>query len=93
MIGGVAGFWGALIVGERTSKVRARNGQVKVATKLSKKVKRELSQPGADFSSIAQNAYKPSNDELVANNNTYIVLGTLIVVTGYMFFTGGRTLG
>jgi len=26
LIGGVAAFWGALIVGERTSKVRARNG-------------------------------------------------------------------
>lgn len=92
MLAGTAAFWGALIVGERQSKVRARDNP-KAAPKLTKKVKRELSQPGADFSLIAANTYGASSDDLIPNNNTYIVLGTLIVVTGYIFFTGGRTLG
>lgn len=29
MLSGTAGFWGAVIVGERKAKVRARNNQVK----------------------------------------------------------------
>ena len=53
----------------------------------------ELAAPNADYSAIAKKLFKPSNDELRSNNNTFIVLGTIIVWTCYMFFTGGRTYG
>lgn len=92
LVGGVAGFWGAFIVGERTSKVRARLHPDRPTPKVTEKVRKEISKANADYSEIALKYFKSSSDEHIPNNNTFIVLGTLIVVTGYMFFTGGRTL-
>jgi ammonia channel protein AmtB len=62
MASGVAGFWGALIVGERSSKVRARLQPPVQPVKLDKAVKRELADPNADFSEIAQRHFKINGD-------------------------------
>ena len=85
LVGGVAGFWGALIVGARSHPDRAKPS-------VSSKIRKEIAKPNADYSEIAARYFKASSDDMVPNSNTFIVLGTMIVVTGYMFFTGGRTL-
>ena len=91
LVGGVAGFWGAWICGERRAKVLAREGTVMRKEVDMKAIEKELSVPNADYSAVARKHFKPHSNELKANNNTLIVLGTIIVLTCYMFFTGGRT--
>ena len=95
LVGGTAAFWGALIVGERRAKVRAREGQQhKVDVDLkSKDLQHELDELNPDFSKIARKHFKGAEGELDRNNNTFIVLGTLLIWASYIFFVGGRTLG
>jgi hypothetical protein len=53
MASGIAGFWGAFIVGERSSKARSRLLPPAQTPKVCKAVKKELADPNADFSEIA----------------------------------------
>lgn len=94
LVGGTAALWGAVVVGERRAKVRAREGQVnKVEVDVSsREVQHELDDLHADFSKIAKKHFKGSEGELSSNNNVFIVLGTLLIWTSYIFFVGGRTL-
>ncbi|CDW80476.1 ammonium transporter [Stylonychia lemnae] len=91
LVGGTTGFWGAVVVGERQAKQRLRVQGAKEQPLLDDKTKRLIGRRNADFNQIAQKHSKRNSHALIANNNTFIVLGTLIVITGYMFFTGGRT--
>ena len=53
----------------------------------------ELDDLHTDFSKVAKKHFKGNEGEIAANNNAFIVLGTLLVWSSYIFFTGGRTLG
>jgi ammonium transporter, Amt family len=95
LVGGTVAFWGAVIVGERRAKIRARedyviNIQVDVRNP---DIQHELDDLHPDFSKIAKKHFKGNEGELARNNNAFIVLGTLLIWASYIFFVGGRTLG
>jgi len=58
----------------------------------SREVQAELDDLHVDFSKIAKKHFKGNESEVTRNNNTFIVVGTLLVWASYIFFTGGRTL-
>ena len=94
LVGGTAAFWGALIVGERRAKVRARED---LATRVEVDIKNaelqsELDDLHPDFSKIAKKHFKGHDGELSRNSSVFIVLGTLLIWASYIFFVGGRTL-
>ena len=94
LVGGVAGFWGAWMVGERRSKIRNRENAANQAKKpITAEMKLELADPNADYSVLAQKHFKSNDDDLRSTNNVLIVVGLLLTWIGYMFFTGGRTYG
>ena len=96
LVAGTTALWGAIFVGERRSKVRARENpnfhKVQVNPKSSE-IQHQLNEINPDFSNIAKKAFKNNEGELASNNNAFIVLGTLLIWTSYFFFVGGRTLG
>ena len=95
LVGGTVALWGAIIVGERRAKVRAREGQqnqVRVDVK-GVEITHELEDLNPDFSKIAKKHFKGNEGELARNNNAFIVLGTLLIWASYIFFVGGRTFG
>lgn len=94
LVGGTAAFWGALIVGERRAKQRAREARFnRVDVDInSSEIRHALEDLNPDFSKIAQKHFKGNEGELAQNNRSFIVLGTLLVWAGYIFFVGGRTL-
>lgn len=95
LVAGTVALWGAIIVGERRSKVRAREG-VQNAHNVdikSAEITHELDDLNPDFSKIARKHFKGAEGELARNNNVYIVIGTLLIWASYIFFVGGRTLG
>ena len=96
LVAGTTALWGAIFVGERRSKVRAREGHVLHKIQVNPKsseIQHQLNEINPDFSNIAKKAFKNNEGELASNNNAFIVLGTLLIWTAYFFFVGGRTLG
>ena len=96
LVAGTTALWGAIFLGERRSKVRAREDhnahKVQVNPK-SPEIQHQLNEINPDFSNIAKKAFKNNEGELASNNNAFIVLGTLLIWTAYFFFVGGRTFG
>ncbi len=96
LVAGTTAFWGAVCVGERRSKIRHREGhpihKVHVNPK-STAIQNQLNEVNPDFADIARKAFKNNEGELAANNQAFIVLGTLLIWASYFFFVGGRTLG
>jgi Amt family ammonium transporter len=95
LVAGTVALWGAIIVGERRAKIRAREGQINTphVDINSHEVQQELDDLNADFSKIAKKHFRGNEGELAYNNNTFIVLGALLIWSSYIFFVGGRTLG
>jgi len=95
LVGGTVALWGAVVVGERRSKVRVREGiqNVHHVDVRSAEVTHELDDLNPDFSKIARKHFKGAEGELARNNNTFVVLGALLIWASYIFFVGGRTLG
>ena len=95
LVGGTVALWGAIVVGERRSKVRAREGVSNVhhVDIRGAELTHELDDLNPDFSKIARKHFKGAEGELARNNNTFIVLGALLIWASYIFFVGGRTLG
>ena len=94
LVAGTTAFWGALIVGERRAKVRARENQInKVEVDInSRELRRELDDLNPDFSRIARKHFKSNEGELARNNSAFIVFGAILIWASYIFFVGGRTL-
>ncbi len=59
----------------------------------SREVQAELDDLHVDFSKVARKHFKGNEGELAHNNNTFIVIGSLLVWASYIFFIGGHTLG
>lgn len=95
LVAGTTALWGAVCVGERRSKVRAREGReinkVNINVKSSA-IQDQLNEVNPDFSNIAKKSFKGYEGELARNNNTLIVFGTLLIWVSYFFFVGGNSL-
>ena len=93
MFGGAAGFWGSWIVGSRIGKTHHVPNKISNVeeAKLENRHTDEQKAEAEEYK-VLKNLLSTQEDEFRPHNQGYIVLGTLILFAGWLFFNGGKTL-
>ena len=99
MVGGVCGFCGAAILGERLGMERYRQKQRDQTEEQkfnqifqnSKEYKKVINHVNKDYHMAFKEWLTHQNEDFRPHNQAYIVAGTLILFISWLFFNGGST--
>jgi Amt family ammonium transporter len=102
LVGGTAALWGAVVVGERYGKEKARNarrhsmvhGEHERTQSLnlgSEDLIKIMDHVNKDYHMAFKEFLQTQKDDFRPHNQAYVVAGTIILWVGWLFFNGGST--